>query len=247
MVKPRNLLLGAIFVGGLLVSNAASAITEEEALNTALGFAGIICATHPEYQSKSGKCDVEVFLYDPSTGEYETYTTIVKKFGRDGLLDGKRWWYGSVIKDGKKVHFGLGMSKHIPKNGLYVKKYGPNLYEIIKYKNDEKLNKVLISYQDTFYGLNNVLIEKWCLGYNCASGPWSGEERKLGITLARVTTLDSVCSILKEEEEVKLTKLEEKALEKCNMAPEEVYCRFKGITVMYCTPDSGGISIIQNY
>ena len=134
-----------------------------------------------------------------------------------------------------------------PKNGIYIKKYGPNLYKIIKYKNDEIENSVLISYQETLYGLNNVLIEKWCLGYNCASGPWSNSERALGIIAAKVATLDSVCSIVKEEEEVKLSKLEEKALEKCNKTPEEVYCKFKGRTVIYCTPDSGGISIIQNY
>ena len=109
----KGVFLG-ITLGGTLLVNTANAITKEEALAPALAWTGVICATHPEYQSKSGKCDVKIGVYDRTHGKYiahlQPYT--IYEAWKDGKDEKGQWYFGNAkAPDGTDLTFGIAINE----------------------------------------------------------------------------------------------------------------------------------------
>jgi len=159
MVKPKNLLLGAIFVGGLLVSNAANAITKEEALSIVLSTASAYCAAHPEYQDKNNTCDVILngiydYNLDKRIGPKGTLVKI--RVSPDGVEDGWRWVYNYAEGDNGKLSLGYSFKIKKPLNpcevkGWWYKQTGDLTYKAILCKN----GKPVVSYEVYTQGYDN--------------------------------------------------------------------------------------------
>ena len=195
MVKPRKLLLGAIFVGGLLVSNAASAITKEEALAPALAWAGVICVTHPEYQSKSGKCDAKIFVYDKTRGEIVSSNEIYTLYDvwKDGIKDGYRYYFGSAkAPDGTVLKFITKIKKHLDlceKDEPYIERdsyRGYTIYFCENGKVTEKQRLVYVGSKRLWTMYNSVV---WIF-----SGP-SFTRDEYSVLPAQVAVVDRQCGI----------------------------------------------------